>query len=109
MNSPVALSYGWSIIGSQCRALSGQFSLKAVRSPWMLFIIRSPPAGMPRYVVVHETSPPAVAGCVRVILRRLPSCVNGAGFPSHVTADTVMPVAPRRLDQVERDFFWLAL
>ena len=47
MNSPVALSEGWSIIGSHWRALFGQFSLNMVRSPWMLGMSRSPSAGMP--------------------------------------------------------------
>ena len=44
-NSLVALSYGWSIIGSHCRALSGQLSLKKVRSPYRFFPIRSPAEG----------------------------------------------------------------
>ena len=48
MNSLVALSYGWSIMGSHWRARSGQFSLKKVRSPYLLGPIRKPLAGMPR-------------------------------------------------------------
>ena len=52
MNSLVALSYGWSIIGSHWRALFGQFSLKNTRSPNLFFSIRSPLAGTPRYRTV---------------------------------------------------------
>ena len=48
MNSLVALSYGWSIIGSHWRALFGQFSLKKTRSPNLFGSIRRPPAGTPR-------------------------------------------------------------
>src|SRR5262245_56401190 len=47
INSPVALSPMWSIDGIHCRARLYQFSLNAVRSPWMLLIKRSPFAGTP--------------------------------------------------------------
>ncbi len=42
MNSLVALSYGWSIIGSHCRARFGQFSLKALHSPYLFGTMRRP-------------------------------------------------------------------
>ena len=42
------LVVGWSIVGSHCRARLGQFSLNALRSPWMLLMSRSPSAGTPR-------------------------------------------------------------
>ena len=55
MNSLVALSYGWSIIGSHCRARFGQFSLNALHSPYLFGMMRSPgppsrpfaPSGVP--------------------------------------------------------------
>src|SRR5262245_52569306 len=52
MNSLVALSYGWSIIGSHSRARFGQFSLKALHSSYLFLISRSPLAGAPWYLMV---------------------------------------------------------
>ena len=46
-NSPVALSYGWSTVGSHWCARSGQFALKKHLSPYWFLRIFSPPAGVP--------------------------------------------------------------
>ena len=46
-NSLVALSYGWSIIGSHSRARFGQFSLNAHHSPYLFGMRRRPFAGTP--------------------------------------------------------------
>ena len=59
MNSLVALSYGWSIIGSQSRAWLGQFSLNALHSP-NLFGMSRKPAG--RRAVIRDGEHDVAAG-----------------------------------------------
>ncbi len=92
MNSLVALSYGWSIIGSHWRALFGQFSLKNTRSPNLFFSIRSPLAGTPRYRTVIVRSSPARGAAGRSSTSRSASCLNGTTAPADVTSATVIPL-----------------
>ena len=57
-------------------------------------MMRSPPAGTPRYAVVHESSLAAAGGDANVMRSRSPSCANAAGRPPQVTADTLIPLSP---------------
>jgi hypothetical protein len=92
MNSTVALSEMWSIVGSQFLALSGQSLEKNVRSPCLLAPMRRPAAGTPEYVMAKLTMSPGCEGEGSVRRSRSPAWVKGTALAPDVTAETVMPL-----------------